>query len=104
MKYVVISEKQLNLLVNRLKEDVNETHIGGGSKMAKEQLFTIATLAHKMWESLPDDTELEDWQESKIAQCEQSIISVVKSYMYKDVTDEVKGMDKLNFDDIVIGK
>jgi hypothetical protein len=103
MKNVIINEKQLNLLVSKLKEDTNETHIGGGSKMAKEQLFTIATLATKMWENLPDDVELEDWQESKIAQCEQSIISVVKSYMYKDVTDDVKAGNKLNFDDLIIG-
>ena len=69
-----MNQKELEEYLKKLKEDVNETHIGGGSKMAKEQLFTIATLSHKMWESLPDDTELEDWQESKIAQCEQDFL------------------------------
>jgi hypothetical protein len=46
--------------------------------------------------------------ESKIAQSEQSIISVVKSYLYDEVVDkngevDDKGMDKLNFKDLVIG-
>ena len=75
--------------------------------MAKKQLYTIAILAHKMWESMDDNEELEDWQESKIAQCEQSIIAVAKDFMYDefvDGDDGSGGMDKLNFDDLVIGK
>jgi len=104
MKNIIVNEKQLNLLVNKLKEDVNETHKGGGSKMAKEQLYTISVLANKMWETLSDDEELEDWQESKIAQCEQSIISVVKSFMYDEKTGDDNDFNKLNFDDLIIGK
>ena len=75
-----------------------------GSYMTKQQLFTIATLAYKMWEQMSDDDQLEDWMESKIAQCEQSVISVVKTYLYDEVQDDVKGMDTLNYNDIVIGK
>jgi len=47
---------------------------------------------------------LDDWMESKIAQAEQSIVSVVKSYMYDEVVDDMKGMETLNYNDIVIGK
>jgi hypothetical protein len=41
--------------------------------------------------------------ESKIAQCSQSVTAVVQAYMYKDVTEK-GGMDKLNYDEIIIGK
>lgn len=101
MKNVIITQEQLNKLVNVVKE--NEI---GKDSMAKKQLYTIAILAQKMWESMDDNEELEDWQESKIAQCEQSIIAVVKEYMYDEfVDDEVSGgMDKLDFDDLVIGR
>jgi len=74
-----------------------------GSYMSKQQLFTIATLAYKMWEQLGDDEQLEDWMESKIAQAEQSVVAVVKAYMYDEVEDKMKGMDKLDHNDLVIG-
>ncbi len=50
------------------------------------------------------DYALDDWMESKIAQAEQSIVSVVKAYMYDEVVDDMKGMETLNYNDIVIGK
>jgi len=101
MKNIIISEKQLDTLVNKVKKGVNENH-EEGSYMAKQQLFTIATLAYKMWESMEDGEQLEDWMESKIAQAEQSVTAVVKTFMYKEITDK-GGMDKLNYNDIVIG-
>jgi hypothetical protein len=102
MKNILVTQEQLDKLVNVVKEN----HQGEDS-MAKKQLFTIATLAYKMWESMEDNEQLEDWEESKIAQCEQSIIAVVKNYMYDEFVDnsnEQGGMDKLNYDDLVIGK
>ena len=60
-----------------------------------------------MWEIMEDNEELDDWMESKIAQSEQSITSVVKSYMYDELKgddEEVGGMNKLGFDDLIIGK
>jgi len=101
MKNILITQEQLNKLVNIVKEN----HEGEDS-MVKKQLFTIATLAYKMWESMDDNEQLEDWEESKIAQCEQSIIAVVKNYMYDEFVDEnqTTGMDKLNYDELVIGK
>ena len=102
MKNIIISEKQLENLVNKV--NVKENH-EQGSYMAKQQLFTIATMAYKMWESMEDGVQLEDWMESKIAQSEQSILSVVKAFMYDEfVEDENSGMGKLNFDELVIGK
>jgi len=101
MKNIVISEKQLKELID-LKKNIKEDK--DGNYMSKQQLFLIATMAYKMWENLPDDEQLDDWMESKIAQCEQSISSVVKAYLYDEVDDAMKGMGGLNFDDIVIGK
>lgn len=104
MKRVIISEKQLESLVGALRK-VNEEH-KEGSYMAKQQLYVIATLAMAMWENMEDGEQLEDWMESKIAQCEQSVVSVVKTFMYDEFTDEndIGGMNKLDFKDIVIGK
>lgn len=95
MKEIIITEKQLEDLVNNLKENHQS-----GSYMAKQQLFTIAISAYKMWEEMEDDEQLEDWMESKIAQTEQSITSVVKAFIYDELTD---GGD-LNLGDLIIGK
>lgn len=97
MNQIIITEEQLKRLENNLKENKN------GSYMAKQQLFTIATLAHKMWEMMEDGEQLEDWMESKIAQAETGIVSVVKAYMYDEVEDELRGMEKLNYNELVIG-
>jgi hypothetical protein len=105
MKNIIISEKQLEKLTNRVKSSLTENE-EEGSYMSKRQLFTIATLAYKMWESMEEGETLEDWQESKIAQAEQSITSVVQSFMYDEFTSKESndGMGKLNFDELIIGK
>ena len=100
MKNYLINEKQLKKIIDQ--QTINESD-ETGSYMAKQQLFTIATLAYKMWEMMEEGEQLEDWMESKIAQSESSILSVVKSYMYEDVKNDQKGMDTLDFDDLVIG-
>lgn len=99
MKQIIINEDQLERLKKMLKEDKEQ-----GSYMAKQQLFTIATLAYKMWEMMEDGEQLEDWQESKIAQAEMGVVSVVKSYMYDEVEDKVTGTDQLDFSELVIGQ
>jgi hypothetical protein len=106
MKNVLISEKQLADLIGKVKkENVNENH-EQGSYMAKQQLFMLATMAYTMWEKMEDGEQLEDWMESKLAQAEQSVLSVVKAYMYDEFVDdgENSGMGKLNFDELIIGK
>ena len=104
MKNILISEKQLADLVGKVKNNVSESH-EQGSYMSKQQLFMLATMAYTMWEKMEDGEQLEDWMETKIAQSEQSILSVVKAYMYDEfVEGENSGMGKLNFDELVIGK
>jgi tRNA U34 5-carboxymethylaminomethyl modifying GTPase MnmE/TrmE len=105
MSKIIITEEQLEKLKKALSENtkpINEDK--DGNYMAKQQLFTLGTLALQMWEIMEDDEQLDDWMESKIAQAEQSITSVVKAYMYDEVVDDMKGMETLNYKDIVIGK
>jgi hypothetical protein len=97
MGKIIITEKQLEEVVKQLKENHEE-----GSYMAKQQLFTIATLAYKMWELMEEGEQLDDWMESKIAQAEQSVTSVVKAFMYDELED---GMNhNVDLDNIIIGK
>jgi hypothetical protein len=98
MGRIIITEEQLEEVVKQLKENHE-----GGSYMAKQQLFTIATLAHKMWEMMEEGEQLEDWMETKIAQSEQSILAVVKSYMYDEMEDRIKGSRGFNPDELIIG-
>jgi butyrate kinase len=106
MKDIILTEKQLEKLVTKMKTIKEEE--GRGSYMARQQLFVIAKMAEKMWEKMEEDDseELDDWMESKIAQAEQSISSVVKAYMYDELKDDeqIGGMNKLGFNDLIIGK
>ena len=99
MSKIIITEKQLERMVKILKENNQD-----GSYMAKQQLFTMATLCYKMWELMEEGDELEDWMETKIAQAEQSVTAVVKSYMNDEVEGKMKGANDINFDQIVIGR
>jgi hypothetical protein len=99
MGKIIITEKQLEQMVKSLKENDQD-----GSYMAKQQLFTMATLCYKMWELMEDGDELEDWMETKIAQSEQSITSVVKSFMYDELADRAKGPNGFDVNDLIIGQ
>ena len=46
----------------------------------------------------------EDWMETKIAQTEQSITSVVTSFMYNDINEKPDSLKNVNFDEFIIGK
>jgi hypothetical protein len=87
-KEYVITESQLRKIVENMKSETNEG--SDGNYMVKQQLFAIATTAYKMWETMEDGEELEDWMTSKIAQTEQSMVSVFKAYMYDEFEDSVK--------------
>lgn len=109
MAKYIFTEAQIEKITKQLQEtQINkpsEVKEGkDGNYMAKQQLFTLATLAMKMWEMMGDDEELDDWMESKIAQSEQSVVSVVKAYMYDEAAEELKGMETMNYNELVIGK
>ena len=98
MKKIIVTKDQYDLI----RYSIKESH-KSNNDMAKQQLFIIATMAYKMWEQLGDEDQLEDWMVSKIAQSEQSVSSVVKAYLYDEFT-EVKDINTINFDELVIGK
>jgi hypothetical protein len=105
-KNIVITKEQFEKIINNAPS-LNEQEMSEGSDgnyMTKQHLFTIATLSYKMWEMLEEGQEIEDWMESKIAQCESSIVSVIKAFVYNENIDDIKGMDKLNYEDLVIGR
>jgi hypothetical protein len=56
-----------------------------------------------MWEMMEEGDQLEDWMETKIAQSEQSITAVVKSFMYDEVEDRAKGNGGIDLGGLVIG-
>ena len=88
-KNFMITEAQLKRLVEDMKTETTEG--SDGNYMAKQQLFTIAVTAYKMWESMEENEQLEDWMNSKIAQAEQSVTSAFKSYMYEKVDPRHEG-------------
>ena len=103
MAKYIFTEAQLKKIEETLKQG-EVTEGKDGNYMAKQQLFIIATLAYKMWEEMGEDEELDDWMETKIAQAEQSITSVIKAYMYGEITDDMKAMETLGDHELVIGK
>ena len=98
MKKILITEQQLEEMVKLLKEDHEE-----GSSMAKQQLFTIATLTYKMWEMMEEGEQIEDWMETKIAQSEQMVLSVVKSFMYGEIEDQIHKNGGIDLGGLIIG-
>jgi hypothetical protein len=105
MTNIIITKNQLETLMSDSKPNLKESK--DGEYMSKQHLFTIATLAYKMWEMLEEGEEIDDWMESKIAQAEQGITSVVKAYLYDEYAEKdqkVSGMSKLDYDDLIIGQ
>ena len=72
--------------------------------MLKQQLFTIATISQKLFESIEDDQQVEDWVKSKVAVADELISTVAKKVMYNELNNDIKGFDTLNYDDLIIGK
>lgn len=81
-KEYILNKTQLQKIVESMNVETNEG--SDGNYMAKQQLFAIATAAYKMWETMEDGEELEDWMSSGIAQAEQKVVSVFKAYMYDE--------------------
>ena len=95
MKKIIIKESQLEVIKKSLTE-------GKDNDLVKEQLFIISTLSNEILESLDNGDVLDDWMKSKIAQCEESIKSIVKSFYYKETQGKPDLEEKLK--DLVIGK
>ena len=56
MKDIILTEKQLEKLVTKMKT-IKEDE-GKGSYMAKQQLYVIAKMAEKMWEKMEEEGDM----------------------------------------------
>lgn len=98
MNNIIISEKQLDTLVNGVKKNNMEV------SNVKHQLYLIHTMAHEMWDKMGDDENIDEWMESKLKQCEDNLKTVVQSYFHKDKDGDFNNPDKLDYTDLIIGK
>jgi len=103
MANILISEDQLRLLIQNNSEKINETHQDQDNKVLKQHLFVIKTIAEKLYDIIDDNQEVEDWVHSKIAIADETLSSVAKNILYGD-KEGIKGMDNLDYNDLVIGK
>ena len=103
MANIIISEEQLKNLILKKDKNLMEDTKEDDNKMLKQQLFTIATVAQKLHELIEDDQLVEDWVKSKVSVADEIISTVAKNIMYGETKEKNSGMDKLNFDDLIIG-
>jgi hypothetical protein len=68
--------------------DFNHDDHKHSSYMARPQLYKISKYASKLLDMVDEHEELEDWQESKIAQIAQMIGSVYHSLDYDEEYEE----------------
>jgi len=81
-------------------EHHDEDH-GHSSYMARPQLRKIAKYASKLLDMVGENEELEDWQESKIAQMAQMIGDVYHSIEYDEDYEEETSDDDLDVNDLI---
>jgi hypothetical protein len=103
MANIIISEEQLKNLILKKDKNLMEDTKEDDNKMLKQQLFTIATVAQKLHELIEDDQPVDDWIKSKVSVADEIISTVAKNVMYGEVKEKNGGMDRLNFDDLIIG-
>jgi hypothetical protein len=103
MANIIISEEQLKNLILKKDKNLMEDTQEDDNKMLKQQLFTIATVAQKLHELIEDDQPVDDWIKSKVSVADEIISTVAKNVMYGEVKEKNGGMDRLNFDDLIIG-
>ena len=75
----------------------DDQHHKSSSYMARPQLYKIAKYAVELLDMVEENEQLDDWQESKIAQISQMIGSVYHSLDY----DEMQHHDNLDVDDLI---
>jgi len=103
MANIIISEEQLKNLILKKDRNLMEDTQEDDNKMLKQQLFTIATVAQKLHELIEDDQPVDDWIKSKVSVADEIISTVAKNVMYGEAKEKNGGMDRLNFDDLIIG-
>jgi hypothetical protein len=87
-----ITKEQLKKIIKEELEKVDEGDYGEGS-MARSQLARTAELAIMIKDMISDDTNLEEWVESKITKANDYLSSVI-NYMRGDALSEREMTDK----------
>lgn len=83
-----LTKQRLYEIIKEELESFNEESYGEGS-MARKQLGRIAEIALMLQEMVYDDTNLEEWVESKITKS-QDYLSAVLNYMRGEALSEDK--------------
>ena len=101
-----ITKRQLRKLVHEAcgtvsleKDDGNVYGHGGTARMAKSQLFQIATDAAELHDILDEKDELPEWVQSKIAVMADSMDAVIDHLEYKYRSQ--LGGEEIDMDDFV---
>tara|TARA_Y100001970_G_C13989212_1_gene727316 strand:+ start:523 stop:933 length:411 start_codon:yes stop_codon:yes gene_type:complete len=100
-----ITKRQLRKLVKEAcgvsleKDEGNVYGHGGSARMAKAQLFQIATGAAELHDMLDEKDELPEWVQSKIAVIEDNLDAVFDHLEYK-YRDQLGG-EEIDMDDFV---
>tara|TARA_Y100000592_G_scaffold97341_1_gene167874 strand:+ start:6305 stop:6859 length:555 start_codon:yes stop_codon:yes gene_type:complete len=101
-----ITKRQLRKLVHEAcgtvsleKDDGNVYGHGGTARMAKSQLFQIATDAAELHDMLDEKDELPEWVQSKIAVMAHSMDAVIDHLEYKYRSQ--LGGEEIDMDDFV---
>ena len=87
-----ITKKQLQQIIKEELEKVSEGDYGEGS-MARSQLARTAELAMMIKDMIDDNSDLEEWVESKITKA-NDYLSTVINYMRGDALSEKQMSDK----------
>ena len=89
----ITKEKLLEIIKEELSSVRDESY--GEGSMARKQLGRIAEIAVMLQEMVYDDSNLEEWVESKITKS-QDYLSSVLNYMRGDALSESEGENDEN--------
>jgi hypothetical protein len=84
-----ITKKQLQQIIKEELESIDELDYGEGS-MAKGQLARTAELATMINDMIEDNTNLEEWVESKITKANDYLSSVLNYMRGEALTEDDK--------------
>jgi len=87
--------KLIKIIKEELDKSISEGHGGEGS-MARSQLARTAELAAMLGDMITDESNLEEWVESKITKAQDYLTTVMNYMRGSELTDESKDFLKEN--------
>ncbi len=85
----------IKIIKEELDKSISEGHRGEGS-MARSQLARTAELAAMLGDMITDESNLEEWVESKITKAQDYLTTVMNYMRGSELTDESKDFLKEN--------